>query len=1288
MKITCPHCSTVYNIDDSRISDKGLLVKCSVCENQYRIKKRKELPIEEDDIVGLFHSKMKDEPEQGSDAASDSETDNSDSSQVNDALPFDDDDDTASLFDDDDAVIETTDQIHAPQNSAPQLSDDEESPEITVNYIVTPPPSESDSKIENEVAEEKEPDMEDESSDSLFEDEDEEKVSDNIERFDLFGDKEESKGVEEDDFFSGIELSSDRYEEKTESPPLFEDDDSPGLFEDDPQLTEEDKGSEPIQRADEFIENLFNSHSSVESSGGSDSSIYFKKKGTGEIVGPFSEDQIEDLMVKGVISPDDDISYDGFSWESGSTPSFDDNDSFDHDLDIFKSVSDTGSISLGSDIDMDDFSESPNSSQTGLFSDAVASEFEGTSVTNISSGSIDHVFIPEELTDSGMEKTGPAKLKKKKKSGSSGVPFFAVLTVSTLVVLGLIGGGAYYYLNYMSGTKGDVLDNISESIAVHTGTLLDVREALDKDLPQDYIKSIGILRQYINPGERAPTPVGLDGQVKFNLIISYNRRIEPVSTTDQKINEEMAHAPDNIDLIKAKALSFYVQRSFDEAIRILQPHVNSDDPEIFYILGLAAYGKNDFANAETFFNTGFVKSNGKSAKITYALADMKYRNGDTQSAMAFINRVILENRTYLKAYLLKGQILMNNPDRLNEADAFLREVDSSIVATAEDFQKAQYFQMVAQVSQRKGNMKEAIANYERAVEINKTDTNSLTTIADFYVQTGNSSKGMEYYDAALNIDAKFPPAILGKAEVFTRIGQQDRVYLELAKLDIKSIKEPDYLLRLGKIYYELGDRGKSLEYFDLAIAANPSMIEPYLSKAVILLESKKLDGLKEISEKLGVLGKDTYAYNLVRAIVFHEEGNHRQAEIHYETSLKRNSQGDERVFYHYGMLLYDQQKYAQASRNLERAYKVSPRTYKYLQSYVESLEKERKWGEVKVLLEGSEFRERPMFRSYVSLSNAFYETRKYQEALNNINRAIDLHSGNSYLHYLKARILYAMEKYSDAEIEINKAVVLDMSNFDNYMMYARILIRRGDFKGAIDRIEAAEKIDPKNESLMLLKGIVYKSLDDYRNAILYFRRVKSTALRKEAYLEIGETYLNVNNTREALKYLRLAEKEGNPNAHKYLARIYYETGKIDTAVQYYRKSLRADKNDVQALRQLGFIYKEKGEYPRALSHFNRYLKLITDPFERKMIEDEIFFLNRNLTEAHKKTMRDDSTLEMDEEDINERAKELYLEGRALRIEDPELAREKFREIMKIVPKDNEYYQKAFRSFNRLGRDDD
>ena len=410
---------------------------------------------------------------------------------------------------------------------------------------------------------------------------------------------------------------------------------------------------------------------------------------------------------------------------------------------------------------------------------------------------------------------------------------------------------------------------------------------------------------------------------------------------------------------------------------------------------------------------------------------------------------------------------------------------------------------------------------------------------------------------------------------------------------------------------------------------------------------------------------------------------------YYNKAVERNTIGDERVYFYYGKFLYDQQKYPRASKNLKRAYFADQRKYEYLQAYAESLEKEKRWKDVIKLLESGDYQEKGMFKSYLSLANAFYNLKRYKEAVNNVDKALELNSQSSYIFYMKAKIYYAMGKYDNAEKEIDTAVVLDMKNFDNYTMYARILSKKGDFKGAIEKIEAAEKIDSDNQELMLMKGIVYKNIDDYRNALKYFRKVKSRRLRKEAYLEIGESYLQLNRHKEALAYFKRAQRSGNKLASQHLARIYYEAGNLNKAVKFYKKALAADSTDSVALRQLGYIYKERKNWAKSLSYFKRYLKYVNDPYEKKMIEDEIFFLRKSMPAGagRQAGVQTEGFQGMDQADIEaviERAKELYVEGRALRKENPKAARQKFREVMKIVPKGNRYYEKAFRAFKKLG----
>lgn len=1265
MKIKCPHCSTAYNIDDSKISAKGLLVKCSVCNNQYRVKKKAE-ETEDDDIVGKIHSQMNVESQQV--AGENIEKGPSVDEAENDLFATDDD---GGLFEESED-IEPAKEKNNDNPFFDSLDNDDDGEENTVNFRIGGDTPADESREPEPVKEESKPDSE--LSGGL------DFSNDRYDADDLFDDSP-ADNIERNDALSLFDDISDDGSEG----------DSLNLFQDNPATAdnkgdfisdEQNSSQQSTEKPDEFLNDLFNNAQPAEKAGG----VYFKKKDTGEVLGPYEESEIESLMENGVITADDDISNDGVTWnnEAPGQSSLSMNSGYDFSLDgeedsLFKTLEPEENTG---------FSET-GISDTGIFKDAVG-EFEGTSMNTQLGGrsaeSVDHVFIPEDLSEMEDEKTGKGKNVRKKKSGGA-FGFYAVLALSTAIVLGLLGGGYYYYVNFIKTDQGDILDNISESIAVNTGTLADVRESLNKDIPDEYIKSIGILKQYIKEDDSAPTAVGLDGQVKFNLILSYNKRIETIKTTGEKLDKALQTTPSNIDLIKAKALHHIIQQSYDDAIVLVEEFVKSNDPEIFYILGRCAAGKKDLKKAEEFFNHGFINSQGKSAKIMFSLAEMKYKNGDAQSATAFLNRIIDESKNYLKAHLLKATILMNTKDKLDEADTFLRGVSASVISSAEDFQKADYYQMIANIAFRKADVKEAIKYYEKAVEINKTDIEALVKIGDFYVKTSNSSKAMQYYERALKIDPKHPSAVLGKTEIFIQLGQKDRVYLELAKIDIKSVKDAPSLIRLGRIYDIIGDKGKSLEFYNLAIKADPALIEPYLAKMVILLGFGKMKEINELVAIVGKLGKDGYAYNLIKAVIHHEDGEYEKARKYYGKAIERNTVGDERVYYYYGKFLYDQQKYVRASKNLKRAHFADQRNYAYLQSYAESLEKEKKWKQVIKLLESGDFQEKGMFKSYLSLANAFYNQKKYKEAVNNVDKALELNSQSSYIFYMKAKIYYAMGKYDNAEKEIDTAVVLDMRNFDNYTMYARILSKKGDFKGAIEKIEAAEKIDSENQELMLMKGIVYKNVDDYINALKYFRKVKNKRLRKEAYLEIGESYLQLNRPQKALSYFKRAQNSGNKLANKHLARIYYEAGNLNKAVKYYKKALAADRSDTMALRQLGYIYKERKNWSKSLSYFKRYLKHVKDPYEKKMIEDEIFFLRKSMPAGKQAALQTDGFQGMDQADVEavlERAKELYVEGRALRKENPEAARNKFREVMKIVPKGNRYYEKASRAYKKLG----
>ena len=1261
MKIVCPHCNTNYQIDDSKVPEKGLPVKCSVCGNKFRVfreNKGEEIP----------EPPKEDENQENMNSASDMNS-------LFDSMPAN----NNQAADDLDALLNGEfghKPAENPQNEEIPEADNEEKPEdenggieiTSYNEEIADSAHASDAagvafggmgKSDLDLASDRF-----DGGDDLFADVPENSAENNAkEDADaLFSDNPQTTSSADSDFddlFSDQPKKSTAGAAKKEEDDLFGDDGSDDLFGD----VSGSKGGSSNDAADDFLKELFGDAPSPKPQQQSQK-IYFRNRKTGKVVGPVDESQVTDLMVNGDITEDDDISYDGVNWNGSDAP-----------------APESQAAKLGLDPAEDSMDSLLFEEGTAINKEGGAGLIEEEISLDDEASKVDHVYIPDEFNDTTVGGLTKGKPKKERRRGGSSVMFYVATSLATLAILAIIGGGAYYFYTKRNNSA-DILDNISEQIAVNTGTLADVREALDKDTPEDYIKSIGILKQYVKPDDSAPSAVGLDGQVKMNLLVSYNKRIESSSSINEKISSAMKKAPGNIDLVKAKALYLYEQKQYDEAAELLQPFTDKNDQEVFYILGLIATGKQDLVNAENFFNTGFIQGGGKSVKIMYALANMKYQNGDTQSAMAFINRIISESPNYIKAYLLKSKILMNSDNKLAEAEKFLKGIDSNIIAKADDSQKAEYYQMLANIATRSGSFKEAIKYYEKAVEINQTDTEAITKIADFYVQISDSTKAMEYYDMALKIDPKHAASIIGKTEIYVLLGQKEKIYLELAKLDLKTLTNPQLLARVAKIYSNIGDKAKAIEFYDLSIKSDPSYIEPYIAKAqILLMDFNKVKDLEQILVVLEKLGKDRYPYHLVKAIIDHKNADYKSAAEHFRLAEEKNSVGDDRVYFFYGEFLKDQRKYAEATKMLARAHKIDPGNYFYMQSYVDSLEKEKKWQSVISLLEQKTFVEKRMYKSYVSLANSYFHIRAYDKALTTINKALELDSQKTSVYYLKAKILYTMERYPEAEKEIDTAVVLDMKNFDNYMLYSKILSKRGDYKGAVEKIEAAEKIDPSDQELLLMKGVIYKNLDEYHNALKYFNKVTDKSLLKEAYLEIGESYRQLGKNAKAMEYLKKAEKSGNREAVKLLAGTFYESGDTNKAITYYKKVLANDKKDVDSMSKLGYIYKEKGDLPTALRYFQRALKHVSDYNEKSMIQDEVYYIKQNMPQSSSPSSN--AGKDGDSEEAVEEAEDLYEEGMYVIDEDPEEAKKLFQKVMKTVSKNNEFYKKAQKALNKI-----
>ena len=860
-----------------------------------------------------------------------------------------------------------------------------------------------------------------------------------------------------------------------------------------------------------------------------------------------------------------------------------------------------------------------------------------------------------------------------------------------LILLG--GGGTYYYIHFYSGKSTDVLKQISESITEQTGTLSDVRLYLMEDSVRGYGKAAGILKQYMKTEDVPASIIGLDAQVQLNMLYSYARRREALEKVAARLEDALAETPDNIDLIKAMAFYNVIIKKYEKAAKLLQPYAKEKDAEVLYILGIAAMKQKLYKEANQFLTTAFISSSGKNTKAGYALALSHYKMGNAKTTIAFLNKIIQKNSGYIKAYVLKAEVLVEKYGKRDSALKLLLSIDLGDLSSLTSRDQAAYYGTLAHLYHMKGETKEAKKQYKKVLELEPRSVLYLLMVANFMKKTGDVSAALQHYETVIGIDAENVEAIIGRAEANALLGQLSKVRNGLFRIHKDKIDDAVLLTRVGNLLTNLGtdvDSVNSLAYFDKAIEVDSSYVEAYLSKIFILLDLNSLDKAREYVALLKKLKVDSFQYHLAQGIINHQDGDYKKATAQFKKAVRLNQTNDSRVFYRYGLLQHDMGKHQLAIKNFRRAVKLSAENYSYRLALGQALFAVKKYKEVVKVLKKEQYKEQKQYKALQLLADSEYRQRHYKEALEYIQRALQLYSKSVRLYYTKATILFAMKDFNAAQKAIDTALLVDMTDADSYLLYAKIFIATGDYKSAMDKINAAERIDDANPVLYLLKGVVAKNLDDYHQALNYFQKIsKHPRLQKEAYQEIAECYKALGKQVKSLRYFEKAARQGNSKAVAYLAAIYYDRGDLKKALTYYRRSYAKNKKDPETVKRIAYIYKEREDFVKSLLFFKRYAKLLgdeADPDETDMIEDEIHFLSQNMsTQKFRKMVAnpDDYNDDGVSKKTMDKVKKLYMKARSLKKTDPNQAKALFRQVMTLVPKTNRYYKKAFKQFSKI-----
>jgi serine/threonine protein kinase/Tfp pilus assembly protein PilF len=226
--------------------------------------------------------------------------------------------------------------------------------------------------------------------------------------------------------------------------------------------------------------------------------------------------------------------------------------------------------------------------------------------------------------------------------------------------------------------------------------------------------------------------------------------------------------------------------------------------------------------------------------------------------------------------------------------------------------------------------------------------------------------------------------------------------------------------------------------------------------------------------------------------------------------------------------------------------------------------------------------------------------RYYQEGVNYYFKYCFTDAEKSFRKALEFDSTFAMAYYWLAAVNtgpeqkklVAKAVEYSVkaSQKEKHYIISLDALISGDYPRAIAEVQKVVERYPQEKWAFFYLGVVYLNiLREPEEAVRQFTRaIEIDPLFKDVYNNLAFAYNSIGDFEKSIwainKYISLAPDEPNPYDSR--GDIYSYSGKIDQAIESYKKALQIKSDFYMSLAKLGLMYLFKREYAQAESCFS------------------------------------------------------------------------------------------------------
>lgn len=416
------------------------------------------------------------------------------------------------------------------------------------------------------------------------------------------------------------------------------------------------------------------------------------------------------------------------------------------------------------------------------------------------------------------------------------------------------------------------------------------------------------------------------------------------------------------------------------------------------------------------------------------------------------------------------------------------------IESVQNQSKADYHFTVAEGHSLQGDWAKAIENYKLNLVYDPAAYRSHFRLASEYVRAGLVSQALQHCEEALKIKSDFAEAHVLQASLQSVLGLHDKARQAYEKLLQVNPENEEAEILLGATYLDEGKLDKAVQYFEkLAKTSKKSHIVWYYLGKTYLM-------------------KNASSYTA-------------KAEHAFKTSLKIESN--------------------------------------FVQSVIELgtiLEKRGKNKEALALYEAYQSQHGPDVSVAESLVQAYLVAENYEKAYEHLKTIMEL----------------------------------DQTNLNAQLKMAFILVDQKKYKEAIPLLETILSQTPESDRVRFYLGAVYEEVKDYRAAIQQFNEIpKTSKYFADATMHIAYLYKLLDEPSSAISVLskNLDFLDDNPKVYSLYASFLDGQKNYKESQEILEKAHDKFPRDVQILYQLGAVYDQLGLQDRTVEKMEQLIVL-------------------------------------------------------------------------------------------------